>query len=72
MGDRVIALPKSYNHILQAFFYRNMDLLLSKFLHDIGFPYGKRRFKLFTFSKVIGKLQEKDKRPCQLLTSKRV
>ncbi len=36
-----------------------MDPVLSKFLHDIGFPYGKRKFKLFTFSKVIGKLIKK-------------
>ncbi len=55
-GEGVLELPKSYNHLLQAFFYRNMDPLLSKFLHDIGFVYGKRRFKLFTFSKVIGSL----------------
>ncbi len=61
IGDKDIVLPKSYNHILQAFFYRNMDPLLSRFLHDIGFPYGKRRFKLFTFSKVIGKLKWKNK-----------
>jgi len=61
-GDRELELPKSYNHILQAFFYRNMDPVLSRFLHDIGFPYGKRRFKLFTFSKVIGKLSSKNRK----------
>lgn len=58
-AEKVLILPKSYNHLLQAFFYRNMDPVLSRFLHDIGFVYGKRRFKLFTFSKVIGSLREK-------------
>ncbi|EDP75366.1 CRISPR-associated endoribonuclease Cas6 [Hydrogenivirga sp. 128-5-R1-1] len=62
IGEEAIALPKSYNHILQAFFYSNMDPVLSKFLHDIGFTHGKRRFKLFTFSKVIGKITRRDKR----------
>ena len=60
-GSKPISLPKSYNHILQAFFYKNMDPALSKFLHDVGFSYGKRKFKLFTFSKVIGKLLKKDR-----------
>jgi len=60
-GGEPIKLPKSYNHILQSFFYRNMDPILSKFLHDIGFVYRKRRFKLFTFSKIIGKLLFKGK-----------
>ncbi len=62
LAERSLTLPKSYNHILQSFFYRNMDTTLSRFLHDIGFPHGKRRFKLFTFSKVLGKLLKKDRR----------
>ena len=66
-GEGNLVLPKSYNHILQAFFYRNMDPVLSRFLHDIGFPYGKRRFKLFTFSKVIGKLSLKNRKKGLLL-----
>ncbi|MEZ0337373.1 MAG: CRISPR-associated endoribonuclease Cas6 [Aquificaceae bacterium] len=55
-----IRLPKSYNHYLQAFFYKNMDPILSNFLHNIGFVYNKRRFKLFTFSKIIGKIIKKE------------
>ncbi|ADO45631.1 CRISPR-associated protein Cas6 [Hydrogenobacter thermophilus TK-6] len=55
-GEGLIRLPKSYNHLLQAFFYKNTDPVLSKFLHEIGFVYNRRRFKLFTFSKIIGKL----------------
>ncbi len=62
VGEGDVILPKSYNHILQAFFYKNMDPVLSKFLHDIGFLHGKRRFKLFTFSKVIGRMVSKDRK----------
>ena len=62
VGEGDVILPKSYNHILQAFFYKNMDPVLSKFLHDIGFLHGKRRFKLFTFSKVIGRMASKDRK----------
>ncbi|HID41292.1 MAG TPA: CRISPR-associated endoribonuclease Cas6, partial [Pyrodictium sp.] len=32
--EQTVLLPKSYNHILQAFFYKNMDPYISKFLHD--------------------------------------
>jgi len=59
-SEKPLKLPKSYNHLLQAFFYNNMDPVLSKFLHDVGFVYGKRRFKLFTFSKVIGEILKRD------------
>lgn len=58
-GDK-IRLPKSYNYHLQAFFYKNMDPVLSNFLHNMGFVYNKRRFKLFTFSKIIGRIIKKE------------
>jgi CRISPR-associated endoribonuclease Cas6 len=32
--------------------YKNLPKQLSDFLHDIGFFYNKRQFKLFTFSKI--------------------
>lgn len=51
-ADRTIILPKFYNHLIQGFFYANVDRLLSSFLHDTGFIYEGKRFKLFTFSKI--------------------
>ncbi len=51
-SDRPVILPKSYNHVLQGFFYANIDRLLSEFLHQSGFIYEGRKFKLFTFSKI--------------------
>jgi CRISPR-associated endoribonuclease Cas6 len=59
-GRGSIVLPKHYNHLTQAFFYRNMDPALANFIHNIGFVYGKRRFKLLTFSKIMGRILEKN------------
>lgn len=59
ISEKPLEFPKNYNHILQSFFYKNMDKKIATFLHDTGFTYGKRKFKLFTFSKIIGKLKDK-------------
>lgn len=58
LQDKLI-LPLNYQHILQAIIYKNLNLgaEYSKFLHDNGFPYEKRKFKLFTFSLLQGKYE---------------
>lgn len=49
-------LPIHYNHILQAVIYKWInDENYSRFLHDKGYEYNKRRYKLFTFSRLEGK-----------------
>jgi CRISPR-associated endoribonuclease Cas6 len=50
-----VELPIHYNHILQGFIYRTMDSIYSNFFHNAGFPYGKRLYKLLTFSRIFGK-----------------
>ncbi len=50
-----LILPIHYNHLVQAFIYASLDRMIAKFYHDQGFSYGKRRFKLFTFSRLLGK-----------------
>ncbi len=50
-----ITLPIHYNSILQAFFYRSLPGELADFLHEIGFFYNNRKFKLFTFSKIFSR-----------------
>ncbi|WP_457755596.1 CRISPR-associated endoribonuclease Cas6, partial [Thermodesulfatator indicus] len=50
-----LTLPVHYNHLVQAFIYRSLDATLASFYHERGFAYGKRRFKLFTFSRLLGK-----------------
>ena len=54
-ADNPIVLPLHYNYILQSFIYNNLDDIYSLFFHDYGFPYGKRYFKLLTFSTLFGR-----------------
>lgn len=51
----LISLPQHYNHLVQAAIYRSISPSLSLFLHEKGFTYGKRAFKMFTFSRLLGK-----------------
>ena len=50
-----IILPIHYNYHIQSFLYHHISPELSKFLHDKGYQFGKRYFKMFTFSKLYGK-----------------
>lgn len=55
-GHKKISLPTHYNHIIQAAILNWIeDEAYQKFIHDIGYVYEGRTFKLFTFSKVMGK-----------------
>lgn len=47
-----VMLPKSYNHIIQGFIYSNLDRDFSEYIHEGGFQHNKRKYKLFTFSKL--------------------
>lgn len=75
--DGNLELPLSYNKIIQGFIYRNiMDKDLAQFIHDKGFSYEKRKYKMFTFSRlqgnfVIDKVRKKIiyQSPVQLLVS---
>ena len=58
--DGNIRLPVHYNHIVQAFIYRYMGKVapeLTELLHSEGFKVqkgrGVKRFKFFTFSRII-------------------
>ena len=46
-----------YKHHVQSMLYSNISEELSTFLHDYGFQVGKRRFKLFTFSDLMGRFK---------------
>ena len=45
-----ITLPVGFNEILQWFIYSSIR---DEWLHDIGFEFNKRSFKLFTFSSIL-------------------
>lgn len=50
-----VELPVHYSHLVQGMIYQAMENpLLSSYLHEHGFQLEKRRFKLFTFSRLFG------------------
>lgn len=51
----VLILPIHYNHLIQGMIYRTLDKSLRLWLHDEGFIWKKRKFKLFTFSRILSK-----------------
>jgi len=58
-------LPMNYNNLIQAMIYTNLSEKLSDFLHNHGFEYEKRTFKMFTFSRLSGKHRIHNIRPGQ-------
>lgn len=51
-----LTLPLNYQDALQGFIYNQIeDKAFSHFLHEEGYLFGKRRFKLFTYSRLFGK-----------------
>lgn len=62
--EEKIVLPISYNHLIQGMIYRNLDDEIGTFLHDKGFQKEKRTYKMFSFSRLVGKFyidREKEK-----------
>lgn len=55
-SDKPIKIPLQYNHIVQALLLSWLsDENYKLFIHDIGYSFNNRNFKLFTFSKLEGK-----------------
>jgi CRISPR-associated endoribonuclease Cas6 len=48
-----VSLPINYGYILSSLIYNNLPHN-SRFVHNTGFLYEKRKFKLFTFSRLRG------------------
>jgi len=58
LSDGEIRLPIHYNHILQGFLYKNLsDKNYRKFLHQQGYQVKNRKFKLFTYSRLLGQFK---------------
>ena len=47
-------IPINYNNILQAIILKHLPKEMARFYHDDGYSLGKRRFKLYTFSNLLG------------------
>lgn len=56
----IMTLPLRYNHIIQGFIYENISESLASWLHDQGESFNRRRFKLFTFSRLLGRYKISD------------
>ncbi len=51
-----LTLPINYNHILQSVIYKALSYSadVSEFVHNRGFSYGERQYKMFQFSQLKG------------------
>jgi CRISPR-associated endoribonuclease Cas6 len=50
-------LPLAYNSLIQGVIYHNLEKPLADRVHDEGTPFGRRPFRFFTFSKLLGRYQ---------------
>lgn len=55
VNSNKIILPIHYNYLVQAMIYKLLKEDLSEFLHEKGFQNENRAFKMFTFSRILGK-----------------
>lgn len=49
-----VILPRHYNYLIQGFIYKNLKKQIAARVHDQGYLYEKRAFRLFTFSRLFG------------------
>jgi CRISPR-associated endoribonuclease Cas6 len=54
-AGKSISLPVQYNHLIQSAIYDALAPDFAGYLHDRGYESGGRSFKLFSFSRLIGK-----------------
>ncbi|RME05210.1 MAG: CRISPR-associated endoribonuclease Cas6 [Planctomycetota bacterium] len=67
--QKILNFSKNYPHQIQALIYQNLPDEEAHHLHTEGFRYEKRTFKLFTFSRIQGKMPRKKNRNAFLFFS---
>ena len=56
--EEPVSIPIQYNHIIQAIIYSWIsDEKFKDFIHNKGYKFEERAYKLFTFSKINGKFR---------------
>lgn len=62
--EEPLVLPINYNHIIQAVIYRALSIMpdYAEFLHECGYAFGKRKYKMFHFGQLEGKYRIQNKR----------
>lgn len=53
-NSKEVRIPIHYNILVQASIYNSITPELASFLHDKGFQFEKRSFKMFAFSRLTG------------------
>ncbi len=48
-------IPVQYNRLVQSAIYNGLTADVGGFFHDVGFVHGGRAFKMFTFSRLMGR-----------------
>ncbi|HOV50910.1 MAG TPA: CRISPR-associated endoribonuclease Cas6 [Candidatus Cryosericum sp.] len=56
-------LPEHYNYIVQSYLYASLSTALASRLHDEGWEFGKRRFKMFVFSQLYAQQLQRTAHP---------
>jgi len=54
MGSSSPAIPIHYNYLIQAAIYAALPEEMAARIHNEGFTAGKRSFKMFSFSRLMG------------------
>lgn len=60
--NREVSLPIHYNYYIQSLIYKTFSSNLADLLHNKGFKFEERAFKLFTFSRIIEKGKKNGKK----------
>lgn len=55
LSEEKLVVPSGFSEYLQALIYKFLDRVSSQWLHDTGFKYEKRTFKLFSYSSFLEK-----------------
>ncbi len=59
-NEKSLVLPVHYNDKIQGMIYRHLSKSIADWLHASGYEREKRRFKLFTFSRLQGRYRVKN------------
>src|SRR5579885_2884661 len=49
-----VLIPVQYNQLVQGLIYASWNVAMAEFIHDRGFPFEARTFRMFVFSRLSG------------------
>lgn len=64
--EKPLRIPVNYQHLLQSFIYSLLPHQDASYIHENGYQFQNRVYKLFTFSKIQSKHSSYDKRTRQI------